>query len=153
MAELTAAVAVHTPEQVGAAVRAALAQAPFSGVGCVLEWLSGVASDAPMWEALVSAKLTPDACILLELGDDAAVARLFAAAPTATLKDAETKLERERALAALTVQVEAEEEEDGPLKTLFAADDQAAIEARAAELIGTWARRPRGGGRGARGDA
>ena len=141
VAELVAAAKVHTPTQIAECVARALKTAPFAGVGCVLEWSYDVALDGTMWEALLAAKLTPDGVVVFELSDDEADARLFRPLTKPTLKEAEAKIRRERAVLALREQADAEDEgEDGtagPLKALFALDDQALIEARAAEWLGT----------------
>jgi len=132
--EGSAARSVHTPAMIAALLARAGGVPPFLGVGVVVEWAHDVPLDGEMAAALQEAALTPDAVVLLELGDEDAVSRLFKPIKVPTDKDAEDKVRLDKAVALLTEQMEAEDEV-GVLKELFAAEDPLAIEERAASSM------------------
>ena len=164
--EGNAARLVHTPAMIAALLATAGGVPPFLGVGVVVEWAYDVPLDAEMATALQEAAVTPDAVVLLELGDEDAVSRLLEPSPSPnsalisnpnptplhpnltqvsrlltpikvpTHKDAEDKVRLDKAVALLTEQMEAEDE-GGLLKELFAAEDLLAIERAASSMLGS----------------
>ena len=67
----------------------ALSRRPASVAGAVLEWCGApVALDGAMVEALLKARVVPNAVACLELAEAEAVARLFVPAPRPTLDQA-----------------------------------------------------------------
>ena len=64
--------------------------------GAVVEWDAGTKLDGAQCEALIGASLVPDAVVSLDLADEEAVARLYAAPPPVPRSEAESALKKEK---------------------------------------------------------
>ncbi|KAL1527514.1 hypothetical protein AB1Y20_008904 [Prymnesium parvum] len=125
---------VRTPAMVAELLAKTLQAEPYLSDGVVVDWPEGLPLDRAHAEALLAAKLVPDAVIHFQLSDEGAVARLFSPAKVPTLKDAEKVLRAEGARELLASKVEEEEDEEGPLHTLMSSEDEAQIAKQAALL-------------------